>query len=281
MSSELQQIANALTRIARAMEGGGVVAADFDKATCWRWGGGVLHPLPRPRKQNLSILCGLDEQITLLKRNIQSFLRGRPSNNVLLTGARGCGKSSVACGVFAEFPTLRLIETTAEGLADLPRLLPAIAARREKFILYCDDLSFGGDMGGQAFQRLKSALEGGLSAADDNLRIVATSNRRHLLAESHADNLAKFNEEINGAETIEEKISMSDRFGLWLPFFEPTPEEYARVVTEWLRFYKIAPTSTRLKQSQVWADERGSMNGRMARNFAIAAANKTAFASKK
>lgn len=273
------RIANALERIASALEGGAPVAADFDNAKCWRWcaenGGGALHPAVLPAAGELALLHGLQQQILLVERNTRAFLRGRPSNHILLTGPRGTGKSSVARGVLAQHAArLRLIETDAAGLSQLPQLLPALAARREKFIVYCDDLSFARDAP-EMFQRLKSALDGGLSSARDNVRVYATSNRRRLTAEYFSENTARNDDEIHGGETTEEKIALSDRFGLWVPFFDISAAEYECIAARWLEFFGVRITPLLLQRAQRWAEERGSMNGRMARHFAVAAAAKT------
>ncbi|MGI9307064.1 MAG: ATP-binding protein [Gammaproteobacteria bacterium] len=269
------RIAAALERIARVLEGGAPIAADFDGAQCWRWEErGGLYPLPVPPDE-LSLLCGVEEQIALVECNTLAFLRGRPANHALLTGPRGTGKSSVIRGVFAKYAGrgLRLIETDAAGLCGLPKLFSAFAARREKFIVYCDDLSFHGDT--LLFQKFKSALDGGIAAAGNNLRVYATSNRRHLTAEFFADNERTADGEIHGAETIEEKTALSDRFGLWAPFFDMARPEYEAAAARWLAFYGVRPNAKLAQRAHRWADERGSMNGRMARHFAVAAANKT------
>lgn len=270
-----ERIARALERIARALESGAPAAEEFDGAVCWRWeNGGVLRPVSPPPDE-LSMLCGAEEQTAALARNTRAFLRGAPSNHALLTGPRGTGKSTAVRGVFTRAGRgLRLIETDAAGLSELPKLLPALAQRREKFILFCDDLAFGE---GEAtlFRRCKTALDGGISACE-NLRVYATSNRRRLLSEDFSGNLARFNEEIHGDETGEEKIALSDRFGLWLPFFNPSLAEYQQIAAHWLLFFGVRPTPKLLQAAARWAEERGAFNGRAARNFAAAAANKTA-----
>ena len=273
-----ERIARALERIARALEGGAPAAEDFDGAVCWRWdvkNGGGLRPAPKP-KDEPAVLLGAEKQTALLARNTISFLRGKPSNHVLLTGPRGTGKSTAVRGVFARHAGrgLRLVETCAAGLAELPALLPAVSRRKEKFILYCDDLAFG-ENDAELFRRCKSAMDGGVSACE-NLRVYATSNRRRLAAEHFSDNLARFNEEIHGEETGEEKTALSDRFGLRLAFFNPSPEEYRQIAAHWLSVFGVRPAPELLREAARWAEEQGAQNGRTARNFAAAAASKTA-----
>ena len=276
------RIVNALERIAAALEQHSPTAADFDSGICWRWhNGDKLQPLPPPSLK-LSDLCGVDNQISRLRRNTFAFLQGKPSHHVLLSGPRGTGKSSVVRGVFAQYAAdgLRLIETDAAGLAELSRLVAAIGARAEKFIVYCDDLSFGQHVDRRLFQQLKSALDGSIAEAD-NIRVYVTSNRRHLTAEYFEENMSRFiksgggGEEIHGGEGIEENIALSDRFGLWVPFFDLSLAEYENVVRHWLRVFGMTTTTRRLQNARRFADERGSRNGRIARHFAVACANRT------
>ena len=273
------RIAAALEKIARAMQNTAPQPEIFDGGHCWRWRadrGGELQKSPFAADDTLPLLHGLERQIRLAERNTVAFLRGRASNHLLMTGPRGAGKSSVMRGVLSRYAArLRLIETDAEGLSQLPRLFPALAARREKFIVYCDDLSFPRGAT-ENFQRLKSAMDGQLGAAGDNVRVYATSNRRRLTSEDFADNEAKFFDEIHGAESEEEKLALADRFGLWVPFFDISAEEYERIVIRWLTFYKVRSSPRLLRRARAWAEERGAMNGRMARHFAVAAAARTA-----
>ena len=287
-NADNNEIIKQLKRIADALEtlsAPPAITADFQSSRYWRWEaterGGNLSPLIAPPLEDIRLLHGVDNQIKLIDNNTRSFIHNRPSNHVLLTGPRGTGKSSVARGIFyRHINRLRLIETDVEGLAKLPLLLPTLAANKrdntDKFIIYCDDLSFG-DSGGKVFQRLKSILDGSLATVANYARVYATSNRRRLIAENFADNLTKFNsDEIHGGETIEEKISLSDRFGLWVPFFDLSLEQYETIVSSWLRFYGVKVTAKKLMQARQWADERGARNGRLARHFAAAVANKTA-----
>ena len=250
-------------------------AACLEQGVCWRWqanaAGGELLALSPPAKETLSRLVGLDDQIAAVDKNTRHFLAGKPANHVLLTGGRGCGKSTVIRGIFGKYQHrgLRLIETDAAGLAQLARLQPLLAARREKYILYCDDLSFGESS--QLVNRIKNAVEGALTSPADNLLIYATSNRRNLFVETFSDSLPSFtnNDEVQPLETIDEKIALADRFGLWLSFYAPDSEQYREIATHWLRHFGIKPTAAVLTEAQNFADQRGSRNGRIAYQFAV------------
>ena len=275
--------AAALGRIANLLES--VIAPDnaaaLERGALWRWektpfGGGRLHPAPRPRFPALSELRGLDDQIEMLSRNIRQFLRGLPANHILLTGPRGCGKSTAARAVFGKFQRdgLRIVESSPEGLALLPQLAALLAQRREKFIVFCDDLSFAGN--NEVFGRMKSALEGAMTAAD-NLLVCATSNRRNMIPEHYAENAAaRMGEdgELHPDESTEEKTALFDRFGLWLPFFAPNWEEYDDLARHHLELAGVRPAPALLREARQWAETRGPHNGRAARQFAAAAAGR-------
>lgn len=275
--------AAALHRIADLLES--VIAPDnadaLNHGALWRWdrapfGGGKLHIAPRPRFPALSELRGLGEQIELLTHNTSQFLNGQPANHALMTGPRGCGKSSAARGVFGKFHKrgLRVVETSPEGLALLPDLAALIAQRREKFIVFCDDLSFADN--NDLFNRMKSALEGAMTAAD-NLLVYATSNRRYMIPERHAENrAAQFGEddELHPDESTEEKAALFDRFGLWLPFFAPDWDEYDSIVRHRLSLAGIKPTAAMTREARQWAETRGPHNGRAARQFAAVVAGR-------
>ena len=262
-------------------------AAALSRGTSWRWsralfGGGKLTPSPRPRFPDLSELRGLDEQIEMLSHNLRQFLHGRPANHALLTGPRGCGKSSAARGVFGKFQRqgLRVVESDPEGLAELPDLAALVAGRPEKFVVFCDDLSFAQNTA--LFNLMKSALEGAMIAAD-NLLVCATSNRRYMLPERFAENLgAQVDDdgELHPDETTEEKTALFDRFGLWLPFFAPDWGEYDAIVAHRLRLSGVHPTSALLREARQWAETRGPHNGRAARQFAAAVAGRKGKARK-
>ena len=201
------------------------------------------------------------------------FRSGFGANNVLLTGARGTGKSSLIKACLNEFAPqgLRLIEVDKTDLVDLPDIVDLVAERPERFIVFCDDLSF--DEGEAGYKALKSILDGSISQASDNVLIYATSNRRHLLPEYMADNLSYKhldNGEVHPGEVIEEKISLSERFGLWVSFYPFSQDEYLAIVAQWLRGFKVTEDAiiAARAESLVWALERGSRSGRVAFQFA-------------
>ena len=225
------------------------------QAIAFRWqkhgNGGLLTALPRPHTFPLARLCAISPQTQRLVRNTEQFLAGRPANNALLTGARGTGKSSLIKALLHEYAErgLRLIEVDKHDLAGLPALLDLLAPRSEKFIVFCDDLSF--EDGEDSYKALKTALDGGLSRRADNVLVYATSNRRHLMPEHMADNLARTGDrgEVHPQEAVEEKVSLSDRFGLWLSFY-PFSQDTAR------------------RAALQWSQMRGSRSGRTAYQFA-------------
>ncbi len=246
----------------------------------WRWrrgaGGlgprGWLEPVYRPHSLGLEDLCGIDAQRDELDRNTRQFLAGGGANNVLLSGARGTGKSSLVKAAFNSYRTLglRLIEVDKDELADLPAILEMIEGRDERFILYCDDLSFEAGEGG--YKALKAALDGSISAPPDNVLIYATSNRRHLLPEFQRENRETrlIDGEIHHGESVEEKISLSDRFGLWLSFQPFSQGQYLRVCEHWLvRLGARQTKGAEVERAALqWALRRGSRSGRTAYQFA-------------
>ena len=221
----------------------------------------------------LSDLQNVDVQKDKIARNTEQFVQGRTANNVLLTGARGTGKSSLirAC-LHAYAPQgLRLIEVDKADLTDLPDIVDVVAGRPEKFVIYCDDLSF--EEGEPGYKAMKSILDGSVSAATPNVLVYATSNRRHLLPEYMTDNLAQQkseNGEIHPGEVVEEKISLSERFGLWVSFYPFSQDEYLRVVAQWLSALGVSADDIEASKPEalVWALERGSRSGRVAHQFA-------------
>ena len=221
----------------------------------------------------LADLVEVDAQKERLLRNTEQFVAGRPANNVLLTGARGTGKSSLIKACLNEFADqgLRLIEVDKADLVDLSDLVDLVAERPERFVVFCDDLSF--DEGEPGYKALKSVLDGSVSQSTDNVLIYATSNRRHLLPEYMAENLTyqhKEDGEVHPGEVVEEKISLSERFGLWVSFYPFTQDEYLAIVAQWLTGFGFgeAAIAAARQESLVWALERGSRSGRVAFQFA-------------
>lgn len=244
---------------------------DWVNSIAFRWqkmgNAGVLQGLPRPHTFPLSRLAAVGTQMDKLIRNTEQFLSGRPANNVLLTGARGTGKSSLIKALLHEYAErgLRLIEVDKHDLATLPVLLILLAERSEKFIVFCDDLSF--EDGEDGYKALKTALDGSLSRRADNVLVYATSNRRHLMPEYMADNVGNAGE-VHPKEAVEEKVSLSDRFGLWLSFYPFDQNDYLEAVENWLADFKL-PLDEKARHAALnWAQMRGSRSGRTAYQFA-------------
>jgi predicted AAA+ superfamily ATPase len=234
---------------------------------------GRIEPVRHVATIRLAELVEVEPQKQRLLRNTEQFVAGHGANNVLLTGARGTGKSSLIKACLNEFAPkgLRLIEVDKADLVDLPDIVDLVAERPERFIVYCDDLSF--DEGEPGYKALKSILDGSVSQASDNVLIYATSNRRHLLPEYMSENLSyKHTEdgEVHPGEVVEEKISLSERFGLWVSFYPFTQAEYLAIVAQWLHFFGVdeAAIAAARQESLVWALERGSRSGRVAYQFA-------------
>lgn len=251
---------------------------DWNSPTsAFRWrkknGRGTLVPIAHISPISLVDLFYVERQKALLEQNTRQFLQGKPANNVLLTGARGTGKSSLVRACLNEFSGqgLRLIEVDKDDLIDLEEISVLTAKRPERFIIYCDDLSF--DEGDSSYKALKVALDGSVAAQPDNILIYATSNRRHLLPEKMSDNEG-YSHDANGdlhpSETVEEKISFSDRFGLWLSFYPYSQDEYLFITAHWLR--SLGCPEDLIAQSRdeslQWALHRGSRSGRTAWQFA-------------
>lgn len=240
-------------------------------AHAWRWrkrgNQGGLEAVAHPKHVRLSDLQGIDRQKGILQRNTLQFVRGLPANNVLLTGARGTGKSSLIKALLAEYADegLRLIEVEKTDLVDLPDIARILAERPERFILFCDDLTF--EANDPSYKALKVTLDGSIAGAADNMLIYATSNRRHLMPDFMADNLES--DEIRPGETVEEKISLSERFGIWLSFYPFDQDEYLTIVRHWLRSFGIVRLTPQARQAALqWALGRGSRSGRVAWQFA-------------
>jgi hypothetical protein len=252
-------------------------APDWSASVAFRYrrrgNAGVLEPVRHVSTIRLAELKEIEPQKERLVRNTEQFVAGHGANNVLLTGARGTGKSSLIKACLNEFAPrgLRLIEVDKSDLVDLPDLVDLVAARPERFIVFCDDLSF--DEGEPGYKALKSVLDGSVAQASDNLLIYATSNRRHLLPEYMKENLSYQHTEdgeVHPGEVVEEKISLSERFGLWISFYPFTQAEYLAIVAQWLRFFGAdeAAIAAARQDSLVWALERGSRSGRVAQQFA-------------
>ena len=234
---------------------------------------GALEAVRHVAPIALDHLKEVDAQKERLRANTAQFVAGRPANNVLLTGARGTGKSSLIKACLHEFAPqgLRLIEVDKSDLVDLPDIVALTEGRPERFIVYCDDLSF--DEGEAGYKALKSMLDGTVSASSDNVLVYATSNRRHLLPEQMKDNLASTHDEdgeLHPGEAVEEKISLSERFGLWISFYPFSQPEYLAIVAQWLRHFGLEGDAIAAlrQEALVWALERGSRSGRVAYQFA-------------
>jgi len=240
-------------------------------AQAFRWrrqhGCGHLQAVAWPHRIGLADLRDVEDQKKLLVRNTRQFLQGLPTNNVLLTGARGTGKSSLVKALLTEFAGegLRLVEVDKSDLVDLPDITELLRNRPEHFVIFCDDLSFDADEPG--YKALKVALDGSVAAVADNMLIYATSNRRHLMPEFMKENLES--EEIRPGETSEEKVSLSERFGLWLSFYPFDQEAYLGIVRHWLRGFGIVRLTPQARRAALqFALQRGSRSGRVAWQFA-------------
>lgn len=264
-------------------------ATDWKASIAFRWrksrNVGVLQPVGQVHRIQLKDLRGIDEQKALVEQNTRQFVEGYPANNVLLTGARGTGKSSLIKALLTKYAPrgLRLIEVEKQDLVDLPDIVELICARPERFVLYCDDLSFEADEPG--YKALKVILDGSIAAASENCLIYATSNRRHLMPEFMQENLEykHIGEEIHPGETSEEKVSLSERFGLWVSFYPFDQDEYLKIVAVWLSHFKVTDTqSTTVQQAALqWSLQRGSRSGRVAWQFARDWAGRARLARKK
>lgn len=245
-------------------------------ATAFRWRG-RLDPVRHPHQIRLDDLQGVAQQKAAIERNTRQFVAKRPANNVLLTGARGTGKSSLVKGVLLKFAKkgLRLIEVDRNDLIALPEIIDLVAGRPERFIVFCDDLSFEASEPG--YKALKSALDGSIAGTPENLLIYATSNRRHLMPERFAENREAVHGddgEIHPGETTEEKVSLSERFGLWLSFYPFSQDDYLDICVHWLHQLGVDANSVLAgrpdwrQEALQWSLQRGSRSGRVAWQFA-------------
>lgn len=249
---------------------------DWNSAVAFRWRKhgrfGHLQAVMRPAVIRLADLQDIDAQKERIDANTRQFIARRPANNVLLTGARGSGKSSLIKALLNEYSGtgLRVIEVEKGDLVDLPDIVDLLEGRPERFIIYCDDLSF--DAGDATFKALKVVLDGSVASAPDNVLIYATSNRRHLMPEYFDENLEskRVGDEIHPGEAVEEKISLSERFGLWLSFYPFDQDAYLNIVAHWLRSFGCTDADIERAEREAlnWALMRGSRSGRVAWQFA-------------
>lgn len=266
-----------MDRVEEALPGP-LVEPDWNASVAFRYrkrssGRGVLEPVRQVADIRLGDVKAIELQKERLLRNTEQFVQGRLANNVLLTGARGTGKSSLVKACLNAFSGqgLRLIEVDKADLIDLPDLVACVSARPEKFIIFADDLSF--DEGEVGYKALKSILDGSVSATGANVLIYATSNRRHLMPEYMSDNESyqhMEDGELHPGEVVEEKVSLSERFGLWLSFYPFSQNDYLEIVYQWLRHFGVsqAQADAAREEALVWSLERGSRSGRVAYQFA-------------
>ncbi|MFN5354128.1 MAG: ATP-binding protein [Burkholderiaceae bacterium] len=251
---------------------------DWHASHAFRWrvprdGRGYLQPVKLVSEIQFDDLHNISQQKEAIEQNTRQFVTGKPANNVLLTGARGTGKSSLIKACLAKFAAegLRLIEVDKEHLVDLPDIVDLIAERSERFVIFCDDLSFEEGEGG--YKALKVVLDGSVAASSDNLLIYATSNRRHLLPEKFSDNETYRHVDdgdLHPGETVEEKISLSERFGVWLSFYPFRQDDYLDIVRHWLKHFGVPDAHWVQAEPEAlrWALQRGSRSGRVAWQFA-------------
>ena len=251
---------------------------DWHASHAFRWrvprdGLGYLKPVKLVSEIEFDDLHNISQQKEAIEQNTHQFITGKPANNVLLTGARGTGKSSLIKACLAKFASqgLRLIEVDKEHLVDLPDIVDLIAERPERFVIFCDDLSFEEGEGG--YKALKVVLDGSVAASSDNVLIYATSNRRHLLPEKFSDNETYRHVDdgdLHPGETVEEKISLSERFGLWLSFYPFRQDDYLDIVRHWLKHFGVPDAHWVQAEPEAlrWALQRGSRSGRVAWQFA-------------
>ena len=281
MSSSLERVlqrAEALMQRIESVLPQPLQAPDWSASVAYRYrkrssGHGTLEPVRHVAQLGLQDLKEIDQQKEKIQRNTEQFVNCLPANNVLLTGARGTGKSSLIKACLNNYAPrgLRLIEVDKDDLVDLPDIIEVVANRTEKFIVYCDDLSF--EDGEPGYKALKSILDGTVAASTANVLIYATSNRRHLLPEYMKENLTYTHTddgEVHPGEGVEEKISLSERFGLWVSFYPFSQDEYLAITAQWLSSFGVnaAAIDAAKPEALVWALERGSRSGRVAYQFA-------------
>ena len=270
VESLVSRIESVLPQPLRAPDWSGSVAFRYRKRSS---GHGTLEPVRHIGEMRLDDLKEISDQKEKIRRNTEQFVSGRPANNVLLTGSRGTGKSSLIKACLNEYSArgLRLIEVDKADLVDLPDIVDVVSGLPEKFIVFCDDLSF--EEGEPGYKALKSILDGSVAAATPNVLIYATSNRRHLLPEYMTENLTYTHTEdgeVHPGEVVEEKISLSERFGLWVSFYPFSQDEYLTITAQWLSSFGVSADAIAQARpaALVWALERGSRSGRVAYQFA-------------
>ena len=262
-----ERIANALERLAPPHPR----PPDFAVADAYIWypSGRTLGPVPRVNRVDMSLLKGIDRMRDILLENTERFARGLPANNALLWGARGMGKSSlvkaahaaVNAGLGADAGLLKLVEIHREDIESLPDLMTLLRGAPYRFLVFCDDLSF--DAQDTSYKSLKAVLEGGIEGRPDNVILYATSNRRHLLSRDMIEN--ERGSAINPGEAVEEKVSLSDRFGLWLGFHRCSQDEFLAMVEGYVSYYGVPVEAATLRREALeWATTRGSRSGRVA-----------------
>ena len=251
---------------------------DWRRSSAFRWrkrpgAASYLQPVMHAATIALSDLHQIGTQKQQIEQNTRQFVQGRPANNVLLTGARGTGKSSLIKACLNQFAAdgLRLIEVDKADLAELPDIVDLVAGRAERFIIFCDDLSF--EEGESGYKALKVALDGSIATQSDNVLIYATSNRRHLMPERMSDNATYRHDgdgDLHPGETVEEKIALSERFGLWLSFYPFKQDDYLDIAAHWLAHFGCSAQQVEAARGDAlrWALARGSRSGRVAWQFA-------------
>jgi predicted AAA+ superfamily ATPase len=273
--ARLRRILELTERLLEDLAGLPPAARLFERHVAFRWdvsrGPGRIVPIEEPDSFDLDDLIGVESAVASLVANVEQFIGGHPSNHVLLFGARGTGKSSAVKGLLNRFGTqkLRIVEVHKSDLAHLPSVLAALRGLPYRFLLFCDDLSF--DSGESEYRELKAALEGSLVAPPENVRIIATSNRRHLLPESAVDNRsARLDEagDLQLGETIDEKLALSDRFGLVLGFYSFDQSTYLAIVDHYAKQADLRTPAHEVREAALrWALRRSSRSGRTARQF--------------
>ena len=269
LSEKLDRLIEAVSRLAPAAP----PESDITAADCFVWQAerGFLEPVPKVNRVDIGLIRGVDHVRNILVDNTERFASGHPANNVLLWGARGMGKSSLVKATHAQinasgkYPSpLKLVEIHREDIDTLPRLMTILKASPFRFVLFCDDLSFDHD--DTSYKSLKAALEGGVEGRPANVIFYATSNRRHLLPRDMIDN--ERSTAINPSEAVEEKVSLSDRFGLWLGFHKCSQDDYLDMVSGYARHYGLDVDAETLRAEALeWATTRGSRSGRVAWQF--------------